>query len=96
MKIKAGTAPRRSKCTTCIFRPGGCDLKPGRLAEIQAYLIAGQNHLCHDDETGRTICRGSRNFQLEVWHRMGLISAPTDAALRAAMSAAGVQPGEHI
>ena len=36
------------------------------------------------------ICRGGRDWQLQVWHRMGLITAPTDEALTAKMVALGL------
>jgi hypothetical protein len=96
--VPDGTRPRQSMCETCVFRPvknGGIDLTPGRRAEIEAYLIQGHNQLCHHDDN-TTICRGSRNFQLQLWHRMGIITEPTDQALREAMRSAGVEPKEHI
>jgi hypothetical protein len=83
-------------CRTCIFRRDGnqVDLRPGRHAEIQAYLARGTPHVCHTPADGQPrgtaddySCRGGRDFQLTLWYRMGLISAPTDAALEAAMKA---------
>lgn len=94
-KIKPGTRVRRSKCETCVMRTPGCHLAPGRLAEIQCEALRGVTWLCHHDNN-LTACRGIRDFQLQVFARMGLIAAPTDAALRAAMAAAGVAPGSHI
>lgn len=97
-KIKAGMKVRRSKCATCVFRPvedGGCELTDERREEIKQYLLSGTNQLCHHDDN-QTICRGGRNFQLQCWSRMGVIEEPTDAALRKAMEASGVQPGSHI
>lgn len=97
-KIKKGMRVRRSKCASCIFRrpeDGGCELSEGRRQEIQQYLLQGTNQLCHHDDN-ETICRGGREFQLQIWHRLGVIKAPTDAALREAMKAQGVLPGSHI
>lgn len=97
-KVKKGTKIRRSKCKSCVFRPekdGGIELTPSRRIEIQAYLLQGVNQLCHHDED-KTICRGGREFQLQCWHRMGIIEEPTDAALREAMEQRGQEPGDHI
>jgi hypothetical protein len=98
MTIPDGTRVRRSKCQTCVFRPvedGGIDLREGRHEEIRAYLLSGTNQMCHHDND-ETICRGGRNFQLEIWARMGVIALPTDEALREAMRAAGVEARDHI
>lgn len=81
---------RATQCATCIFRPDGFQLSPGRMAEIQAYTLEGKPHLCHT--TKRLACRGSRDYALAIWHRMGLIRAPTDEALAEAMRAAGIDP----
>ncbi len=70
------------QCATCIFREDGLELAPGRLEEIQLYLLQGQQHICHthDDQA----CRGGRDLQLQIFSRLGLIAAPTDEALRIA------------
>lgn len=97
-KLKKGTTVRRTKCATCVFRDpkdGGCELSEDRRIEIQTYLIKGTNHLCHTEDNTQ-VCRGGREFQLQCWHRMGLIEEPTDAALRKAMQEHGFQPGAHV
>ena len=53
-------------------------ITPERQAEIKAYLIKGTNHICH---TTNRICRGARNFQLQIFYRLGLIEEETDEAL---------------
>ena len=82
--------PMPRRCETCIFREDGrrVELRLGRLAEIQAYLLVGKTHLCHTDET--KACRGGRDFQLQCWARMGLIAEATDAALEEAMGEVGL------
>lgn len=98
LKVRQGTRVRRSKCKTCVFRPekdGGVELSPERRIEIQEYLLKGVNQLCHHDNN-ETICRGGREFQLQCWHRMGILKEPTDAALREAMGEQGIEPGGHI
>jgi hypothetical protein len=88
-----------SQCPSCIFRTDGhqAELRPGRLDEIRAYLIAGAPHACHWPQTHggpRRACRGGRDFQLQCWHRMGMIPEPTDAALAEAMRSYGLLPPE--
>jgi len=36
------------------------------------------------------VCRGGRDFQLQIWHRMGMIDEPTDEALEKNMVALGL------
>lgn len=84
-------------CKNCPFQEvGAIELAPGRVEEIKSYLVSGTNHECHGDRTGHTICRGGRNYQLEMWCRMGIIPEATDAALREAMKQAGVEPKGHV
>lgn len=80
-------------CQTCPFEGSEpIHLHLSQLAEIQSYLVAGTNHLCHSDRRNQTICEGGRHFQLANWHKSGLISEPTDDALVSAMITAGVKP----
>jgi len=51
------------------------------MAEICQYLVEGVNHLCHNDRTNVTVCRGRRNFQMQTWAAMGLIESATDESL---------------
>lgn len=87
------------QCKSCIFRHDGneVELRPERLAEIQAYLLQGTPHLCHTPQMNGgpdRACRGGRDFQLQCWARMGIIAEPTDEALAEAMRKAGVDPQE--
>lgn len=99
-KTKKPVAVMPKQCRSCIFRHDGneLELRPGRLAEIQAYLIQGTPHLCHTPQIEGSkvemVCRGGRDFQLQCWTGMGIISAPTDEALADAMRKAGVVPQE--
>lgn len=86
----------KSQCKTCPFLPDGLPLDSDKMAEIYQYLIEGVNHLCHSDHSSETVCFGGRQWQLEIWHRIGRISAPTNEALADAMRAAGVEPKKHI
>jgi hypothetical protein len=95
-KRKGATPVRAHQCASCIFRYDGnqVELRPDRLADIQGYLIRGRTHLCHEpDAKGRRdalACRGGRDFQLQIWHRLGLLPEPTDEALRAKMVGLGL------
>jgi hypothetical protein len=66
-------------------------LKPGRIGEIQAYLIQGTNHVCH--ESPSLACRGGRDYQLEIWSRLGIIDGPTDEDLERAIRESGQGKG---
>lgn len=87
---------RLKSCSSCPFHPGGLELTDDKMTQIKAYLAEGQNHLCHSDTTNKTVCRGGRQYQLNVFHARGWISEPTDEALREAMSAFGISPKAHI
>jgi hypothetical protein len=69
-------------CHSCIMRQyeHALHLNPGRLNEIMAYTLRGQTHLCHNNP--HCACRGMRDYQLKLWHRMGIIESPTDEALQ--------------
>lgn len=77
-------------CDTCLFRPGSeyASLAP----ELSACAVSTASRICHSTGTnaigGRTgkssrICRGTRDIQLQVFHRLGVIAAPTDEAWKA-------------
>jgi hypothetical protein len=99
MSKPAGQKLRSEMCKTCIFRPQGqrLEISPMRFAEIQEYLIQGQPHTCHTENPREPpsgyVCRGARNYQLQIWHRYGMITEPTDAALETAMRSLGIEPG---
>ena len=90
------TTLRKKQCVTCPFREDGYKISVGELDRIHAMLIEAGHHLCHSDETNRTICRGAREWQLEIWYRMQLIKAPTHEALIEKLNSLGVQPDDHI
>lgn len=86
------------QCHTCIFRPAQQVVCPQRLAEIQAYLLQGNTHLCHSPDQAEPAshkrnthaCRGGRDWQLQIWHRLGFLDQPTDEALDLAMRQMGI------
>lgn len=79
----------KSKCATCPFRDEGWT----EVRELLEQLALTQaTPICHS--TGSTalvghrkrasnrqlLCRGARDLQLMVFHRIGFIAAPTDEA----------------
>lgn len=87
---------RAKQCKTCPFKRGGVELRPSAMAEIFQYLGEGANHLCHQNRSNTTICLGGRTWQLELWHKRGWITEPTNEALFEEMQRLGVEPEEHI
>ena len=85
---------RQKQCRDCPFRPDGARLRENAMDRIYGYLLEGVNHICHN--TTDSVCVGGREWQLEIWYRLGRIKAPTNEALAEAMRAAGVEPKEHI
>lgn len=78
------------QCKTCILRDNGAHwpVGPEKMAEIYAYTIRGKTHLCHSRPSRgprKLACRGLRDWQLMIWHRLGIIDEPTDEALAAPM-----------
>ena len=80
----------KSCCKTCVNHPDlskRIDLADGRLCEIKANAMRGINQICHHSSVdgGNMICRGIRDYQITMFHRMGLIKHPTDECLLSTM-----------
>jgi len=52
--------------------------------------IFRENHPEAEGRRKTIICRGGRDWQLQVWHRIGLNEAPTDEAQTVKMVALGL------
>ncbi len=83
---------RKHQCISCPFKEDGLKLDTEKMGEIFSYLITGTNHFCHSDYRDNAVCRGGRNYQLDIWAKIGLIDEPTDTALYKAMRESGVEP----
>lgn len=79
--------PCKVMCKTCPFRDGS-PYESLRAHLMESSLKEGSRE-CHSTGTkgfkGNTkkparTCRGSRDFQLQVMYRLGVLSAPTDEA----------------
>lgn len=87
-KKKASDYPvMKSRCSTCPFRTDkrGRHPDPKLVSSIMQRAMSQGSHLCHhprssNKQTETHLCRGARDFQLQVFHRLGLLEAPTDAA----------------
>lgn len=68
----------KAKCKTCPFADSGC--KEVR-ANVEGRLLDASQE-CHSSgwPKGKALCRGARDVQLTIFHRLGFIDAPTDAA----------------
>ncbi len=96
LNLEPDTNLMQTQCKSCPFQADGIKLGAKKMSEIIEYLIQGVNHFCHSDETHHTICRGGRDYQLEIWHRQSIIKEPTDDALCEAMIGSGINPQGHI
>jgi hypothetical protein len=71
----------QAQCSTCPFRPEG-DRRVRASVEARIYTSASQ--ICHHPQlhgkNGTHLCRGARDEQLKIFHRLGVIAEPTDAA----------------
>jgi len=72
----------QSNCETCPFRPDG-DLRLRSSIEQRVMTTASQT--CH--HTGSVhgkpdthLCRGARDYQIQIFFRMGILDAETDEA----------------
>lgn len=91
---------RKTNCKTCPFRrksEGGWEEVQPLLAEraiLEGTPIChstGRALVRHDGEKLKAhICRGARDLQLKVFHRLGVITAPTDEAWAAACERLGL------
>jgi hypothetical protein len=69
------------KCASCPFREGGDKELANR---VLARTILQASQICHHPalygKKQTHLCRGARDEQLTILHRMGLIPEPTDRA----------------
>ncbi|UBF29891.1 hypothetical protein K9N68_37405 (plasmid) [Kovacikia minuta CCNUW1] len=70
----------KKRCKTCPFNPDGDEELQGRV--ISRLFQASQ--ICHHPnlygKPSTHLCRGARDYQLEIFHRLRVIIEPTDEA----------------
>lgn len=86
---------RKAMCATCPFRESGW-------TEVRDFLhhraLNEATPICHSTgealvkrEGPAQLCRGARDFQLQIFYRLGLLAAPTDEAWRRRCASLGLQ-----
>ena len=91
----------KTKCKTCPFRKGSryAHLVP----ELTHSALTESSRICHSTgsnaihrDTGKEerLCRGARDVQLEQFHQIGIIDAPTDVAWATAWAQYQMEEGE--
>lgn len=89
--------PPTSQCKTCPFRQDSLlKLSDEKMVEIYSYLLAGTNHICHSDHLYERVCWGGRQWQLDIFYRLGFVKAPTNEAIAEAMLSFGIEPRSHV
>ena len=85
-------AVNKVKCPTCPFGDNGC--RQVR-ASVEKRIVSEASQTCHHTgsihgKPDTRLCRGARDFQLELFHRMGFLDEPTDEAWDAKRKELGV------
>ena len=86
MKKIDGWQVRKAKCPTCPFRTDerGRHRDPHLVGRIQEQCLKKASQICHHPalygKPQTYLCRGARDFQLEIFYRLGLLKEPSDAA----------------
>lgn len=77
------------QCTTCPFRTDECGrrIDPQLAARVESRLLE-VSQICHhprlENKPETHLCRGARNWQLTIFHRLGVLAEPTDKAWKEA------------
>jgi len=81
-----------AQCSTCPFRvdASGRHPDPQLVSRIQLRCLTEASQICHhprlQGKPETHLCRGARDYQLQIFHRLGLLDTPTDAAWERAIS----------
>jgi hypothetical protein len=76
----------KTQCPTCPFRTDQSGRHPdvALVNRIQADMLTRASQICHHPalrgHRETHLCRGARDYQLMIFHRLGVIEAPTDQA----------------
>jgi hypothetical protein len=74
----------RAQCASCPFRVDERGRHPDLqlVGRIQMQVITRASQICHEVEG--YLCRGGRDYQLMIFHRLGVLVEPTDEAWKQA------------
>ncbi len=97
---EVASEPLREKmCATCPFREGS---KTAYLKETLTEASVRETRICHSTGSNNAfhkrtgisphICRGSRDFQLQLFFKLGVIESPTDEAWNKQRVKCGMEP----
>jgi hypothetical protein len=70
----AGVKVNKTLCETCPFNDDGCIAIRTR---VQQRVLSQASQMCHGTEN-KTLCRGARDFQIQIFYRMGFLKEETD------------------
>ena len=86
----------KANCPTCPFREDARQDQRELAESVKARIGFSASQICHHPVLAGSpethLCRGARDWQLDLLCRMNFIKAPTDEAYAAACVAAGVEP----
>lgn len=68
-----------ARCKTCLFN-NDADVQVQN--NVQERVLTSGSLMCHSTgwPQGTHLCRGARDFQLMILHRLGFLAEPTDEA----------------
>jgi hypothetical protein len=72
------------QCSTCPFLidENGRHQNPELVSRIQKTCISEASQICHhpalEGKPQTHLCRGARNYQLQIFYKLGVLDAPTD------------------
>jgi hypothetical protein len=84
------------QCSSCVFTrtPDGRDWVYPQLAHTVENRMMSYSQICHapalKGKKQDRLCRGTRDRQIDIMYKMGVIAAPTDAAWEAKRKELGI------
>ena len=75
----------KKRCPTCPFgKKGQRDRCPSIASRVREQCLSQASQICHHPalhgNSQTHLCRGARDFQLEIFHRLGVLEDKTDQA----------------
>lgn len=73
------------RCKSCPFNPGPNNFGAALRSRIEGQVLSEASQTCHstgsiNGERDTHLCRGARDYQLQIFHGLGFLDAPTDEA----------------
>jgi len=87
---------KKKQCKTCPFKADSPLHKLTHRLMIQ--VTRNSNQICHQaqlsGENPTQICRGARDFQLRIFHQLGVLDEPTDVEWKRVCEKMNITEGE--